>query len=122
VAAAAALLRAQPAVPDGTAVIGGHTTATADSIEDIRKTLEIAAACFKLESILAGDVPSDFDPTSIPKIPATLGPSRIEPIRYELWRVEGCGHILKFTIQLWYDVRGIERFAVSPWKGWLDSS
>jgi hypothetical protein len=122
VATAAALLWSQPALSDGTAVIGGYTTASAVSIEDIRKTLEIAAACFKLESILAGDVPPDFDPKSIPKIPATLGPSQIEPIRYELWTVEGCGHILKFTIQLWYDISGIERFAVSPPQGWLDGS
>jgi hypothetical protein len=120
--AAAALLWSQPALSGDPAAIGGHTTATADSIEGIRNTLEIAAACFKLVSILAGNVPPDFDPKSIPKIPATLGPSQIEPIRYELWRVEGCGHILKFTIQLWYDTKGIERFAVSPPKGWLDGS
>ena len=80
---ATALLWFQSAASDASAAVGGHTTATADSIKGLRETLQIAAACFRIETIFADEVPPDFDPKSIPKMP-TMIPLKTHYPKYNL--------------------------------------
>jgi len=122
VSAALLVMWANPALPGDRMAIRGQATAEDRSIARIRQTLELAAMCFKIDAISVSAVPADFDPKSVPTIPSTLGPGPIEPVRFESWSVEGCGHNLKFTVQLWYDTYGQERFAVITPKGWLNGS
>jgi len=99
-------------------VVTGHTTATAKSVEGIRKLLRVLV-CAKIDSIDGENVPEGFNPKSAPKLPSSLGSPPQEPIRYESWTVVGCGRNMKILIQLWYDVSGNEQYSVSPPPDWL---
>ena len=120
-AAVAAQLCSSVAVSDPT-VVKGHTTATPQSVQGIRRVLEIIAPCPNEQSISAEGVPAEFDPKSVPSIPSTLGLAPLEPIRYEYWTVAGCGRHLEVLIELWYDSGGVERFGAIGPKGWLNDS
>ena len=99
-------------------VVTGHTSATAKSVEGIRKLLGVLV-CPTLDSIDAENVPKGFAPKSAPKWPSTLGPPPLDPVRYEFWTVAGCGRNMKVLIQLWYDAKGSELYSASPPRDWL---
>jgi hypothetical protein len=103
------------------AVVDGHTCATAQSIEGIRGFLWLSV-CPTIESLHAEDVPKGFDPKSLARASSAPGETAVEPIRYEIWTVRGCGRACKVFIALWNDTNGVERFDVIPPKGWLDGS